>query len=194
MLRHLQIGLETFLTRKSRSRRSAEEESAAEPDNLCIRVVRRAEVAFNRKDWDAIEPMYAPDVFFESRRKIVGFTQSDLPSSNWPRETLRLLEVGGNNQISFIAVRGERLAVARLELGTADTSPGAPCDESLQLFGLDEHGRLAVQVSFDADDIDAAMAELDTQYARFEDKNPRRRVSSRKTLRTRRSPHGVGVA
>ena len=61
---------------------------------------------------------------------------------------------------------------ARLKLGTEDTSPGAPCDESLQLFGLDEHGRLAVQVSFDPDDIDAAMAELDAQYARLAEQEP----------------------
>ena len=152
--------------------RSVGEKPSAEPDNLCTQVVRRAESAFDRKDWHAIEGMYAPDLFFESRRKIVGFTQSDLPSSNWPREAARLLEVGGSHQMLFIAIRGERLAVARLKLGTEDTTPGAPCDESLNLFGLDEQGRLAVQMVFEPDDIDAAMAELDVQHARFQQEEP----------------------
>ncbi len=151
---------------------SVEENPDAEPDNLCIRVVRRAEAAFGLRDWGVIEQMYAPDVFFESRRKIVGFTQSDLPSSNWPREAGRLLEVGGSHQLLFVAIGGERLAIARLKLGTEDVSPGAPCDESVQLFGVDEQGRLAVQVSFDADDIDAAMTELDAQHTRLQKEEP----------------------
>ena len=33
-----------------------------------------------------------------------------------------------------------------MELGTADVSPGAPQDEVLQLFGIDEEGRIALQV------------------------------------------------
>ena len=45
-----------------------------------------------------------------------------------------------------LAVRGERLALFRLELGTADTSPGAPQDEMLQVVGIDEEGRIALQV------------------------------------------------
>ena len=76
-------------------------------------------------------------------------------------------------RIAVIAVRGERLALTRLEAGTADASPGAPYDEILQLFGLDENGRIALQVSFDVEDIDAALAELDTAHARFEDQQPR---------------------
>ena len=58
-------------------------------------------------------------------------------------------------------MRGERLAVFRLEVGTADPSPGAPHDEMLQLIGLDEEGRIALEVSFDVEDVDAAIAELD---------------------------------
>ena len=70
-------------------------------------------------------------------------------------------------------MRGERLALTRLELGTADVSPGAPQDELLQLFGLDEDGRIALQVWFDIEDIDAAVAELDAAHARLEERHPR---------------------
>ena len=71
-----------------------------------------------------------------------------------------------------VAVRGERLALTRLEIGTADVSPGAPQDEMLQVVGLDEDGRIALQVWFDVEDIDAAIAELDAAHARFEGGTP----------------------
>ena len=58
-------------------------------------------------------------------------------------------------------MRGERLALARLKWARADVSPGAPQDEFLQLYGIDEEGRIALQVWFDLEDIDAALAELD---------------------------------
>ena len=48
----------------------------------------------------------------------------------------------------------------------ADTSPGAPQDELLQLFGLDEDGQIALQCAFDVEDIDAAIAELDAALLR----------------------------
>ena len=37
----------------------------------------------------------------------------------------------------------------------------------LQLYGLDEEGRIALQVWFDIEDIDAAIAELDAAHARL---------------------------
>ena len=75
----------------------------------------------------------------------------------------------------ILAVRGERLALTRLENGTADISPGAPQDELLQLFGLDEVRAVALQISFDIDDMDAALAELDAAHARFEELHPQTR-------------------
>jgi hypothetical protein len=52
-------------------------------------------------------------------------------------------------------------------------SPGAPEDEMLLLFGLDEHERIALQMFFDIDDTDAAMAELNAAHARLEARPPR---------------------
>ena len=74
-----------------------------------------------------------------------------------------------------VAVRGERLALTRLVIGTADLTSGAPQDEMLHVAGLDDQGRIALQVWFDVEDIDAAIAELDAQHARFEKKQPHAR-------------------
>ena len=147
-----------------------------ELDNACVRVGERVAAAIDHEAWDEFERLFAPEVFVESRRKIVGFTQVDLRSGEWPRVQRRVLEGGAAllNHV-FIAVRGERLALARIMMGTADVSPGAPHDEFLGLYGIDAEGRIALQVSFDVEDIDAAVAELDAQHARFEDEQPQAR-------------------
>ena len=86
----------------------------------------------------------------------------------------RVLETGAvrANQV-VIAVRGERLALARLVMGTADVSPGAPQNEFLELYGIDEECRIALQVWFDIEDLDTAVAELDAAHARLQERHPR---------------------
>src|SRR5262249_33578106 len=66
-------------------------------------------------------------------------------------------------------------------MGTADASSGAPQDEMLQVVGIDEEGRIALQVKFDVEDIDAAMAELDAMQARFEQQPKARRLENAAT-------------
>ncbi len=144
------------------------------PENACVRAGERALAAIDREAWDEYEQLFAPDAVVQSRRKITGFAQVDLPSDEWRHSSRRVLEAGGirANQV-VIAVRGERLALVRLELATADLSPGAPRDEVLQLYGIDEEGRIALQVVFDIEDMDAAIAELDAAHARLDGPQPR---------------------
>ncbi|HTR49771.1 MAG TPA: hypothetical protein VMJ10_03625 [Kofleriaceae bacterium] len=145
------------------------EAPAIEPDNACVRTIRRVKAVIDRKAWDELERLFAPDGMVESRRKMVGFTQNDL-SGQWLRQTTRLLETGDVRLISVvvIAVRGERLALAREVLGSRDESLGAPYDELLHLIGIDEDGRIAMQVFLDLEDMEAALAELDAAHAKFE--------------------------
>jgi DNA-binding SARP family transcriptional activator len=140
-----------------------------ELDNACIRAGKRLLAAADREAWDEFEQLFAPDIFVESHRKIVGFTQID-GRSDWQGHNRRLLQTTGMRLTAHdIAVRGERLALARLSVGTADASPGAPQDEFLQIYGIDEEGRISLQIWFDPEDMDAAIAELDAAHARFED-------------------------
>src|SRR5581483_4986873 len=146
------------------------ETPSVELDNECVRVIRRAEAAANRDDWGEVEQLFANDVNVESRRRIIAFTQEDRSSGEWTQELRRLSRDLGEIRYSHavIAIRGERLALIRIVLGTADASPEAPQSEMLQVYGLDEERRIALQVWFDVDDMDAAMAELDALHARFE--------------------------
>ncbi|MDT5110357.1 MAG: hypothetical protein QOE20_2247, partial [Mycobacterium sp.] len=145
-----------------------------EPDNACARVGERVRAAVDRQAGDEFEQLFAPGALIESRRKIVGFKQADLPLGQWLRETRRNFEtVALSVNHVVVAVRGERLALARVVIGTADASPGAPEDEFLQLYGIDDEGRIALQVWFDIDDMDTAVAEMDAAYARFEGRQSR---------------------
>ncbi|MEW2482251.1 BTAD domain-containing putative transcriptional regulator [Mycobacterium sp. NPDC049093] len=148
---------------------TAVEAPVAERDNQCLRVISRLHDAVARGAWAEVEPMLAPNVTVENRRRIVGFERVDCPPGVWVRSAQGYLDAGvARIDRVVLAVRGERLALFRLTLGTVDGSPGAPQDELLRLMGIDEDDRVCLHISFDLDDIDAAMAELDAQHARFE--------------------------
>jgi DNA-binding SARP family transcriptional activator len=152
------------------------ETPVVEIHTAAVQASERVMAAIDREAWDEFERLFAPEGSVESRRKIVGFKQTEFPSDEVIRQTRRDLETGimrANHVV--IAVRGERLALARMTLGTVDVSPGAPNDEFLQLYGVDEEGRIALQVWFDLDDMDAAIAELDAVHARFEEERSQTR-------------------
>lgn len=139
-----------------------------EPDNACARLIRRLSTAVHEGEWDELEEIGGPH-HVESRRKVVGFTRTDLATV----DLKRMVENGGLRfHMTIIAVRGERLALSRTEIGTDDRSPGAPYDEMLQLIGLGEDGQIALEVFFDVEDIEAATAELDALHAQFEQERP----------------------
>ena len=140
-----------------------------ETHTAAVHASERVMAAIAREAWDEFEQLFAPADSVESRRKIVGFKPTEFAPDEVMRQTRRDLETGimRVNHV-VIAVRGERLALARMTLGTADVSPGAPQDEFLQLYGVDEEGRIALQIWFDLEDMDAAIAEIDATYARFE--------------------------
>ena len=137
--------------------------------NECTQVGDRLVAAVNREAWAEAEQLLAPEVSVESRRKIVGFPKVELTASQWPLDMRRYFQAGMvQYRYEFVAARGERLALVRLLVGTADESPGAPYDEFLQLSGIDEDGRIMLQVWFDLEDIDDAIAEIDAAHAALE--------------------------
>lgn len=159
-----------------------------ELDNAAVRAARQVMAAADREDWDEFERLFAPQPSIESRRKIVGFEQTDLPTHQVMHQTRQDLQAG-TIRINHVvlAIRGDRLALARVKVGTPDSSSGAPYDELLQVYGVDAQGRIALQVWLDTDDMDAAIAELDALRAQFEGKRPsRRRLES---ALTRTSEH-----
>ncbi|MEB3061512.1 BTAD domain-containing putative transcriptional regulator [Mycolicibacter sp. MYC101] len=145
------------------------ERAQAQLENAAVRASQRVMAAVDRGDWDAFEQLYAPQGSIESRRKVVGFKPTEFSAAEVMHQTRQDLEAGAMRASAIVvAVRGERLALARVTVGTADTSPGAPRDELLQLYDVDDQGRITHQIWFDVEDMDAAIAELDALHARFE--------------------------
>ncbi|WP_435405769.1 hypothetical protein MPNTM1_02001 [Mycolicibacterium parafortuitum] len=139
---------------------------ASDPRNACARVIADMVDAWDGERWAELESHLAPAVVMEDRRKIVGFSKREVSSAQWVGEVARYRKSGKMRYHSSVAaVRGDRLVLARLEVRTEDVSTGAPQDEMLVLYGIDEQGRIALQLVFDIDDVDAAAAELDARYA-----------------------------
>lgn len=150
------------------------EAPVVELENECVRVNDRLIAAIHCGAWDVVEEMYAREGFAESRRKIVGF--APVPSADWAQRARRVADTGTLRFTRVvIAVRGERLALVRTAVGTAEGGPGSPQDEFLAVLRIDEEGRIALQVWFDVEDLDTAMAELDAAHARLEEERPKAR-------------------
>ncbi|WP_269323288.1 BTAD domain-containing putative transcriptional regulator [Mycobacterium paragordonae] len=171
----VQIARELGGVRISPSPSATSEASTVAPVNKCVRTGGLLIEAVNRQAWDEVERLLASHVWVESRRKIVGFPRIDVPSSRWPQDMGHFLQAGMvRYRHAPVAVRGERCAITRLELATADVSPGAPRDEMLHLAVINEEGLITLQIWFDVEDVDAAIAELDTLYTRLGEHQPRR--------------------
>lgn len=151
-------------------------------DNACVRAGERVIQAINRQDWEQLERLIAPKIELESRRKIVGFAPMRFSFEGWRREMSRYLDLGFNDyRQTIVAIRGDRFALSKLLMDTRDDSIGAPRDEALQVVGLDEDGRIALQVSFDVEDVDAALAELESRHARLDAQRRRRMLENTAT-------------
>ncbi len=147
----------------------APDRPAAKLVNECTRAGERLVDAVNREAWAEAQQLLAPEVRVESRRKIVGFAKVTMAASQWSLDMRRYFQAGMVHvRHEFIAVQGERLALARLLVGTADKSPGAPYDEFLQLHRIDDEGQISQQIWFDVADIDDAIAELDAAHTALE--------------------------
>ncbi|RDH79908.1 hypothetical protein DVS77_02520 [Mycolicibacterium moriokaense] len=145
-----------------------------ELENACARAADRLFAAVEREAWDDVEQLVARLLAVESRRKIVGYPYVVLSPEGWVREAQRGQQSGlVHHRHAVLEVRGERLALSRLEISSADTQPGGPRDEFLCLLGLDDDGQVALLLFFDVEDIDAAIAELNAIDARFEEQSPR---------------------
>ncbi|WP_458320070.1 BTAD domain-containing putative transcriptional regulator [Mycolicibacterium brisbanense] len=150
-------------------------------DTSCVRAGERVLAAVDRGAWDQFKQLFAATATVESRRKIAGFAPVDVPS-DWVHQNRLNLETGGMRVTATVmATRGERLALSRLRVGTADMSAGAPEDEFLQVFGIDEAGRIALQIWFDLDDMDAALTELDSRHAEFGAEHARTSLKNKAT-------------
>ena len=85
-------------------------------------------------------------------------------TASWP-DWRAVAEVGVKHiASSVVATRGDRLGLYQLTFGGRDQRPEAFKSLVLGVGEIDANSRITASIMFDADQIDAAFAELDARY------------------------------
>ena len=133
-------------------------------ENAASQVYERFQAHFATSDWDAIAGMLAADLSSDDRRPVVG--GGSRPGRDALIEDLRAVsDVEITNATSAaIATRGGRLALARARYSRGRGEPDPFHVDFLQLVEIDAEDRITAFIAFDANDIDAAVEELEARY------------------------------
>ena len=133
-------------------------------ENAASQAYARMHGCFAARDWDAMAAAFADEIFHDDRRRVVG---SGLREGRDAvvAEFSALAEIGVK-LITFdiIATRGSRLVLARSRASGRDPRADAFRTDVLSLVEIDADERTAALITFDLEDIDAAIAELDARY------------------------------
>ena len=93
------------------------------------------------------------------------------------------------SMLGAMAIRGERLVLARVRASGRD--PEAIQNDALNVVEIDTDDRIVAAATFDLEDIDAAIAELDARYLAGEGGRPRAHVVCRRGRLRRNQPAGT---
>jgi class 3 adenylate cyclase/ketosteroid isomerase-like protein len=137
--------------------------------NAAARSMDRIQAAWDARDWQGVEDAYAPDCRMSDRRKLIQLetdrkTMLGSLRDVFLAEEARLTD-GSARAGHVLATRGERLALAKTGFALRDRDVGPSELTMLTLIEVDEAGRRVALATFDAEDVDAALAELDARYA-----------------------------
>ncbi|WP_081654434.1 BTAD domain-containing putative transcriptional regulator [Mycobacterium sp. UM_WGJ] len=132
--------------------------------NAASQVSERVLTHFAAHQWDALATVLAEDYHYVDHRSVVN--AGIRHGRDAAVENLRVVANLGISDLNttVIATRGERLVLTRSGYSFRDQGPGAFGGEQLDVGEIDEEGRLVASVTFDCDDFDAAIAELDARY------------------------------
>ena len=133
-------------------------------ENAASRVHERFLACFAAGDWDAIAEIMAEDFSHDDRRPVVGAGVQHGRDA-YIVDMRAVAELWNTNlESTVVAIRGERLVLMRNRLSVRDEEPEAFSTEVLAIGEIDADERGVAVVTFDVDDIDAALAELDARY------------------------------
>ena len=119
---------------------------------------------FATRDWGAIAEILADNYSNDDRRRVVGAgvrNGRDAQIADM-RATAELW--AANVTWTVMATRGGNLVLTRLGFSDRDEGPEAFLTEVLSILEINDDERMVALVTFDPDDIDAAIAELDARY------------------------------
>ena len=133
-------------------------------ENAASLVTERFQAHFAARDWAALGEILADGFSSDDRRRVVGAGVRhgrDAQVAN----TQAIAELWSTNVTrSVIATRGRDLVLVRITFSSRDEGVEAFLAEVLMIVEIDADEKLASMVTFDVDDIDSAIAELDARY------------------------------
>ncbi len=130
--------------------------------NAATRAEAELVATFQSRDHERFAELLPSGFRYSDRRRMA---QLELDRDQYFEFAQALREMGaGRLTKEVLATRGERLALHRLRFDVADADVGPSEVEVLDVLETDERGAPAARVRFDADDLDAAYAELDVRY------------------------------
>jgi ketosteroid isomerase-like protein len=155
----LMAHMEDFATRDDAMARFAELAAASdELANAATRVNDAFGAAYARADFDALGELLADDIALRDTRPLVGL---ELVGKDDAVQAIKAIRDVGGTQARWeqLAIRGDRLALSRLVIGGTASEV-----EVVQLQELDANGRMCRWTTYELDDLDAALVELDEWF------------------------------
>jgi class 3 adenylate cyclase len=161
------------LGRPGRGRPSLEELGTAgarnpHPENAATRATHRVVGMANAGDWDEALRAYRPDFERIDHRGVVAAPPLQRGAEEYLEGFRAYLEVFDRLAVEPIAVRGDRLALSRSVVTSAEGLESV----FLHVLELDEDGLIARMAYFDEADLPAALEELDARYEAGEGVEP----------------------
>ncbi len=137
---------------------------APQLENAASHANKRFQAWFAARDWEALTQGLADDISHDDRRRVVGMGVRHGREA-MIAEIRALVAIGVTTATSdVIATRGERVVLSRVRTFGRDQRPEAFHTDALEVVEIDADERIAARIVFDADDTDAAVAELDARY------------------------------
>jgi hypothetical protein len=131
-------------------------------ENAASRVLDRYMEYFRARNWAALAEILTDDSVIDDRHDVVNvglWDGRDVVIAN-----LQALAEAAPTSLTVIATRGERLVLSRMHSPNRDLQYGDFSSDMLVLAEIDTDERIAAQIAFDVDDVDAAFGELDARY------------------------------
>jgi hypothetical protein len=131
--------------------------------NAATRATARLREGWAAGDWDRVAEAFGPKFRLIDRR---SYAHLELDRDrNLESMRMRFEMTSSRVRAEVLATRGERCALERTRFELADGDVGPSESESLSVVEVDARGALETTVTFNADQLDAAYAELDDRYA-----------------------------
>jgi ketosteroid isomerase-like protein len=132
-------------------------------ENAATRLGDRLRAACAARDWGRFAALFPPGFRLVERRRMVQLEIDRHRFLDGFRPFFEMTSSRTGDEV--LATRGDRLALVRSVWMGADADSGPSEVEWLTILAVEDGGELAVAVTFDPEDLDAAWAELDRRYA-----------------------------